>query len=168
MVPNVGTRTEQIASIRKTILGLVALAPAQGEVNSLRGIEGEMRERYYAAWPLILSGEWDFTRRVRRPPDNEINALISFGNSFLYTICLSEIYRTQLTPTISYLHKPGARRFPLSLDLSEIFKPILVDRLIFTLLNRGPLKPSHFTTTSGVCHVNDAGKSCFWEQCMIV
>jgi len=81
-----------------------------------------MRERYYHAWRHILAEGWAFTQRVRRPPDNEINALISFGNSMLYTVCLSEIYRTQLTPTISYLHEPGARRFSLALDISEIFK----------------------------------------------
>ena len=67
------------------------------------------------------------------PPDNEVNALISFGNSHLYTVCLGELYRTQLTPTISYLHEPGARRFSLALDLSEIFKPLIVDRAIFRL-----------------------------------
>ena len=101
-----------------------------------------MRERYYQAWRHILSDGWTFERRVRRPPDNEVNALISFGNSLLYTVCLGEIYRTQLTPTISYLHEPGARRFSLALDLSEIFKPLIVDRAIFRLLNTGQLKDS--------------------------
>jgi CRISP-associated protein Cas1 len=57
--------------------------------------------------------------------------LISFGNSLLYATTLSEIYRTQLNPTVSFLHEPSARRYSLSLDLSEIFKPIIVDRTIF-------------------------------------
>lgn len=81
---------------------------------------------------LILS----FCGRVRRPPNNLFNALISFGNSLLYAATLSEIYVTQLNPTVSYLHEPGERRFSLALDLSEIFKPLIVDRLIFRLLNR--------------------------------
>ena len=120
-----------------------------------------MRERYYQAWRHILAGEWAFDRRVRRPPDNEVNALISFGNSVLYTACLSEIYRTQLTPTISYLHEPGARRFSLALDLSEIFKPLLVDRAIFRLLNTGQLKPAHFDRRLDGCYLTDAGKRLF-------
>jgi CRISPR/Cas system-associated endonuclease Cas1 len=100
-----------LAWLRTTIEGLAALVDGQTEVNALRGIEGKARERYYQAWPHILSEGWAFERRVRRPPDNEVNALISFGNSVLYTVCLSEIYRTQLTPTISYLHEPGAPLF---------------------------------------------------------
>lgn len=150
-----------LAQLRATITNLAALIETQSGVNELRGIEGKMRERYYQAWQHILSGEWEFDRRVRRPPDNEVNALISFGNSVVYTACLSEIYRTQLTPTISYLHEPGARRFSLALDLSEIFKPLLVDRAIFRLLNTGQLKPEHFDRSLGGCYLTDAGKRLF-------
>jgi CRISP-associated protein Cas1 len=152
---------DSLAMIKTTLESLSSLLPAQKEVKQIMGIEGKMRERYYAAWGHILSGEWDFSRRVKRPPDNEVNALISFGNSFLYGVCLSEIYRTQLTPTISYLHEPGARRFSLALDLSEIFKPLLVDRTIFTLLNKGQLKESHFDKTMDGCFLNETGKKLF-------
>ena len=58
--------------------------------------------------------EYDFDQRVRNPPDNAVNALISFGNSLVYTTCLTEIYRTQLSPLISFLHEPGNRRFSLA------------------------------------------------------
>ena len=95
---------------------------------------------------------------MRRPPDNEVNALISFGNGHLYTICLSEIYRTQLTPTISYLHEPGVRRFSLALDLSEIFKPLLVDRAIFRLINTGQLQDSDFDRSMNGCYLTDSGR----------
>ncbi len=155
------TTSAALAHLRTTVESLSSLLPAQQEVNQLRGIEGKMRERYYAAWGHILSGDWDFTRRVKRPPDNEVNALISFGNSFLYGICLSEIYRTQLTPTISYLHEPGARRFSLALDLSEIFKPLLIDRTIFKLLNKNQLKESHFDRSMDGCLLNDAGRKLY-------
>lgn len=150
-----------LGTLRDVIGGLSDLIGAQGEVNSLRGIEGKMRERYYQAWRHILSAGWTFERRVRRPPDNEVNALISFGNSHLYTVCLAEIYRTQLTPTISYLHEPGARRFSLALDLSEIFKPLIVDRAIFRLINTGQLKDSHFDRSLDGCFLTDPGKKLF-------
>jgi CRISPR/Cas system-associated endonuclease Cas1 len=150
-----------LGDLRQTLAQLAALIDGQTEVNALRGVEGKMRERYYQAWQHILSGEWAFDRRVRRPPDNEVNALISFGNSVLYTVCLSELYRTQLTPTISYLHEPGARRFSLALDLSEIFKPLLVDRAIFRLLNTRQLKPEHFDRSLDSCYLGDAGKKLF-------
>ncbi len=150
-----------LGTLRDVIGGLSDLIGAQAEINMLRGIEGKMRERYYQAWRHILSEGWTFERRVRRPPDNEVNALISFGNSHLYTVCLGEIYRTQLTPTISYLHEPGARRFSLALDLSEIFKPLIVDRAIFRLINTGQLKDSHFDRSLDGCFLTDAGKKLF-------
>ncbi len=150
-----------LGTLRDVIGGLSDLIGAQTDINQLRGIEGKMRERYYQAWRHILSEGWTFERRVRRPPDNEVNALISFGNSMLYTVCLSEIYRTQLTPTISYLHEPGARRFSLALDLSEIFKPLIVDRAIFRLINTGQIKDSHFDRSLDGCFLTDAGKRLF-------
>jgi hypothetical protein len=150
-----------LAALRSVIEGLASAIGAEADVDALRGIEGKMRERYYQAWRHIVGGDWAFDRRVRRPPDNEVNALISFGNSMLYTVCLSEIYRTQLTPTISYLHEPGVRRFSLALDLSEIFKPLIVDRAIFRLLNTGQLKESHFDKDMNGCFMNDAGKKVF-------
>lgn len=147
--------------LRATIAALSTQIEDQKDGNALRGLEGKMRERYYHAWRHILNEEWVFDRRVRRPPDNEVNALISFGNSHLYTVCLGEIYRTQLTPTISYLHEPGGRRFSLALDLSEIFKPLLVDRAIFRLINTGQLQDSHFDKSMKGCFLTDSGKKLY-------
>ena len=95
------------------------------------GVEGNIRKQYYAAWNIIINQEISFEKRVMHPPDNMINSLISFVNTLIYTKVLGELYRTQLNPTISYLHEPGERRFSLSLDLAEVFKPLIGDRLIF-------------------------------------
>ena len=73
-----------------------------------------------------------------------INSLISFINTLVYTTVLSEIYHTQLTPLVSFLHQPGERRFPLSLDIAEIFKPVIADRLIFSILNKNQINDSDF------------------------
>lgn len=105
-------------------------------IEELMGVEGNIRRRYYAAWNVIVNQEIKFEKRVMHPPDNMINSLISFVNTLIYTKVLSEIYHTQLNPTISYLHEPGVRRFSLSLDIAEVFKPLIGDRLIFSLLNR--------------------------------
>ena len=114
-------------------------------VQEVMGYEGNIRSRYYEAWPIIIDQDIDFKKRVMHPPDNMINSLISYVNSLIYTKTLSEIYMTQLNPTISYLHQPGERRFSLCLDLSEIFKPIIGDRLIFSLLNRNQINEKSFT-----------------------
>jgi CRISPR-associated protein Cas1 len=110
----------------------------------------------------ILSADWAaFEKRVKRPPDNPVNALISFGNSLCYTLCLSEIYRTALNPTISILHQPGSRRFSLALDLAEIFKPILVDRLIWKLINDGQINERDFDSDLNYCYLKESGRRKF-------
>lgn len=87
------------------------------------------------------------------PPDNMINSLISFVNSLIYSKTLTEIYHTQLNPTISYLHEPGSRRYSLCLDLSEIFKPLIGDRLIFSLLNKNQITENSFTRELNFLHL---------------
>lgn len=135
-------------------------------VDELMGIEGNIRQEYYSAFDDILT---DFTMgtRVKRPPGNEINALISFGNMMCYSLCLSQLYNTQLNPTISYLHEPGVRRYSLALDLAEIFKPILVDRTIFRVLNKKELQSSDFSMELNRCMLKESGKRAFvkaWEE----
>jgi len=105
-------------------------------IAQLMGVEGNIHKIYYSQWNVIIDQEIDFTTRVKRPPDNMINTLISYLNTLVYTTVLSEIYKTQLNPTVSYLHEPGVSRFSLSLDIAEIFKPLISDRLIFSLLNK--------------------------------
>lgn len=124
-------------------------------VEALMGLEGNIRRCYYVTWNKIINQKIDFERRVRRPPDNMINSMISFINSLFYTTVLSEIYKTQLDPTISYLHKPGVKRFSLSLDISEIFKPIIVDRLIFSLLNRNQITDDDFERDSNFLYLKE-------------
>ena len=128
-------------------------------IQELMGYEGNIRQRYYEAWPIIINQEIDFKKRVMHPPDNMINSLISFVNSLVYTKTLSEVYQTQLNPTVSYLHEPGERRFSLCLDLSEIFKPLIGDRLIFSLLNRNQITEKSFTKDLNYLHLTqDASK----------
>jgi CRISPR-associated protein Cas1 len=137
--------------------------------NELMGIEGRIRQQYYQNFNDILNTDMAFEKRVRRPPDNPINALISFGNSLMYSAALTEIYRTQLNPTISFLHEPGERRFSLSLDLAEIFKPIIVDRAIFKLINKQMLGPElakdhDFEQQLDACYLTDNGRKIFLAE----
>lgn len=122
-------------------------------IQELMGYEGNIRKHYYSAWNIIVNQEIDFQKRVKHPPDNMINTLISFVNTLIYTRILGEIYKTQLNPTISYLHEPGTRRFSLSLDISEIFKPLLADRLIFSLLNKNQITEKSFTKKLNYLHL---------------
>lgn len=112
-------------------------------IESLMGTEGNIRHNYYEAMDLILD-DFDIPKRTKRPPADEVNSLISFGNMLCYTSCLGAIHHTQLNPTISFLHEPGERRYSLALDLAEIFKPLLVDRLIFRMLHKKEIQKKDF------------------------
>lgn len=127
-------------------------------IGELMGCEGRARAAYYQAFEKIIKRDVEFKKRVRRPPDNMVNALISFTNSLVYSICLSQIYRSQLDPTISFLHEPGFRRFSLALDLAEIFKPILADKLVFRLFNNGQLSEKDFAQDLNCCYLKESGR----------
>ncbi len=130
------------------------------DIPSLMGLEGNIHKQYYDAFDLIID-DFAMDGRVKRPPSNEINALVSFGNSLCYTQCLDQVYHTQLNPTISFLHEPGYRRYSLCLDLAEIFKPILTDRTIFTVLNKKQIKSDDFIIGSNGCVLKDSGRKTF-------
>lgn len=110
------------------------------DIESLMGREGQIRQIYYQAFNDIIKYDFFLEKREKQPPRDPINALISFGNSLMYNVVLAEIYKTPLNPTISYLHEPSTKRFSLCLDIAEIFKPLLVDPLIFSLINKRSLK----------------------------
>jgi len=135
-------------------------------IDELMGIEGNIRQNYYQAFDIIVN-DYEMEGRSRQPPGNELNALISFGNMLCYTLCLNQIYHTQLNPTISFLHEPGYRRFSLALDIAELFKPILVDRIIFKLLNKKELQPHDFDRQLNSCLLKESGRKIFvrsWEE----
>ena len=144
---------DQISRLRNEI-------PKAKNIHELMGYEGNIHKIYYDAWPQIINQDIEFEKRVKNPPDNMVNTLISFVNTLIYTKVLGEIYQTQLNPTISYLHEPGDRRFSLSLDIAEIFKPLLSDRLIFSLLNRKQITQKSFTEGLNYLHLTkDASKT---------
>jgi CRISPR-associated protein Cas1 len=131
-----------------------------GSIPEVMGIEASARNSYYSKFDAILK-EMKFERRSRQPPENEVNAMMSFGNSLLYSAILSEIYHTQLSPAISYLHEPSERRFSLALDIAEIFKPLLVDRLVFSLVNTRIIQKDDFEREFNGILLNETGKRKF-------
>jgi len=143
----------------EVISALQTLSEAK-KMNEVMGAEAIARNAYYSKFDLILRG-LKFERRSRQPPENEVNAMISFGNSLLYSAILSEIYHTQLHPAISFLHEPSERRFSLALDIAELFKPVIVDRLIFNLVNRKSISKDDFDDRLNGVLLNENGKRKF-------
>lgn len=134
------------------------------DVQELMGIEGNIRKVYYDTWNIIINQDIGFEKRVKNPPDNAINSLISYVNTIIYTRVLSEIYKTQLNPTISYLHEPSERRFSLCLDIAEIFKPIIADRLIFSMLNKKQITEKDFEKNLNFLYIKDKARKEITKQ----
>lgn len=147
------------------IEGLIGRIPELTAIQPLMGIEGNIREQYYQAFDDIHADKrFPFEGRSRRPPKNEMNTLISFGNGILYSTVLSEIYRTHLDPRIGFLHTTNYRRFSLNLDVAEIFKPIIIDRVIFTLISKRMISPTDFVKESGGIMMKESGRRTFVEE----
>lgn len=134
------------------------------DIKAILAIEGELWQRFYSTFKFFLPEDFIMNKRVKRPPDNPINALISFGNTLLYTKTISAIYQTHLDQSISFLHEPIEQRFSLSLDLSEVFKPIIVFKTIFDLVNNRKLNVTkHFEQKVNYCILNELGRNIFIE-----
>lgn len=131
--------------------------------ESLMGLEGNLHEWYYSGWKHI-DPALDFTPRVKRPPNNPVNCLISFLNQLTYTVVRHEASKTHLEETFSVLHSPGQGRASLSLDLAEPFKPVLTDMLIFRMVRRHMLSDNWFDLQDGVCLLTETGRRHVAEQ----
>lgn len=155
-------RGKDLQPIIRTIANLADTVGDAPDIASLMGTEGNIRQSYYDAFNLILNS-FSMNERSRRPPRDEVNALISFGNMVCYSQCLRAIHQTQLHPAISFLHVPGDRRYSLALDISEIFKPVLVDRVIFRVINKKEIGPADFEPKLGGLFLKQSGKKTFMQ-----
>jgi len=158
-------RGKSVEDIINNIEDLKNICQRCSNIDELMAIEGNCREYYYSGFDKVIEDEeFSFSSRTKRPPRNRINALISFGNSLLYTTVLSEIYKTHLDPRMGFLHATNFRRFSLNLDVAEIFKPIIVDRVIFTLLNKKMLNTKDFSQDLGGVYLKEKGQKVFVEE----
>lgn len=128
------------------------------DIQTLMGYEGTFKKNYYSCWPLI-DPRLDFGIRIKRPPNNQINCLLSYLNGLVYAITKHEIAKTHLDQGFSFLHSPGGSRSSVALDLAELFKPILSDRLIWRFIRKNEISDSWFNEEiKGVCMLNEIGR----------
>ena len=149
---------ERIKDFRETLYNVK-------DITHLLSTEANARKYYYQQLNLIIKDvAYHFSIRTKQPPMDYINCLISFGNSLLYNTTLSEIYKTKLEPLISFLHEPFDNRYSLQLDITEIFKPLIVDRVIFTLINKRIIDNSCFEKSEKGCYLNRKGREKFIRE----
>jgi len=135
-------------------------APA---LDVVRGLEGESARRYFAAFSCLIRNDQRaaFTPdgRSRRPPQDRMNALLSFLYSMLMNDCRTALESVGLDPQLGYLHTVRPGRAALALDLIEEFRSILADRLALTLINRKQLQSDDFEVRpGGAVQLHDAAR----------
>ena len=136
---------EELGKVVKLLSEWIQQLNEAKDITQLMMIEARARQKYYSCFNWILENrEFTFEKRTRRPPKDPLNAMISFGNTLLYQRIANEINRTSLDIRIGIVHAAGTRPESLNLDLADLFKPILVDRTIFTLINRRMLSAADF------------------------
>lgn len=154
--PNLAPIEVKLAKAREGIA-------AAENIAALMGVESQIRQAYWEGWPLI-DPHLAFGRRVRRPPNNPINCLMSFLNGLLYATMRHEIGRTHLEATFALLHAPARNRASLALDLAEPFRPVIVDREIMRLVRKGMLDEAWFERYEGVCLLTEVGRRAASER----
>jgi CRISPR-associated protein Cas1 len=133
------------------------------DIETLMGFEGMARRAYYEAWGKV-DERLAFAPRMRRPPNNRINCLMSFMNGLAYAAIRHEISKTHLDVTLSILHSPSSARSSLALDLAEPFKPVVVDRQIFAMVRKKMLADEWFDQREGVCALTEIGRRAVVER----
>jgi CRISP-associated protein Cas1 len=141
---------EIISAAAASIGGTIALVRQEAQLDQLRGLEGEAANTYFTVFPALISAPPDkfpFRGRSRRPPLDPVNALLSFLYAMLAHDARSACETVGLDPAVGFLHRDRPGRPSLALDLMEELRSVIADRVALTLLNRGQLRPSGFTTT---------------------
>jgi CRISPR-associated protein Cas1 len=149
-----------VANHHASALG--GLATANG-LGTVLGIEGNAAREYFQALDLLIPGA--AVGRTRRPPQDPINCLLSFGYGMLRIAVHGALDQVGLDPYIGYLHGIRSGKPALALDLMEEFRPLLVDRLVLTLANRRQLLDQHTQKLpGGAVELTDVGRKFFLEQ----
>lgn len=142
---NYHLQSEEIGSILVRLRGIIERLRTCSDLETLRGLEGMASRLYFQGFGKCLKSEsLKFTVRTRRPPLDEVNAMLSFGYTLLANLVESMVARTGLDPYLGCLHSPEYGRPSLVLDLMEEFRPIMVDSLVLRVVNRSMFTSDDF------------------------
>ena len=130
------------------------------DLEAIRGIEGISANTYFGSFNELITANkeaFNFTRRSRRPPLDNINSLLSFLYTLLVHDVRSALESVGLDPAVGFLHRDRPGRPSLALDLMEELRAYLADRMTLSLINRQQIKPTGFQKTeSGAVHMDEA------------
>lgn len=158
-------RGKNIKKEANSVSSLSDKCSAAQSIEELMAYEGNARTYYYQSFNQIINQKgFQYKGRSKRPPEDPLNAVISFGNTLVYMKVLTEIYKTHLDPRIGFLHTTNFRRFTLNLDVAEIFKPILADRVLFSLIGKKMLDRKSFENHGGATLLKEQGRKLYVQE----
>lgn len=142
------------------------MVPDIETMNELMLIEANAKQTYYKMFDVVLENEnFKFQKRTKNPPQNEVNAMLSYGYTLLYGLILSILNRSSLFPQISFIHSLSKNSDSLQYDLADIFKPVYIDRMALRLIRKKQIKQSHFQyKPDGRCYLSKEGTKVFIEE----
>lgn len=142
-------------------------AESAGSIDEVRGIEGGAAATYFSEFASMLKADgevaFDFNKRTRRPPRDPVNALLSLGYSVLAKELAGICHVVGLDPFFGFFHRPRYGRPALALDLMEEFRPLIVDSVVISLINRGEVDSGDFSYSTRGVALNERGRRRFWE-----
>ncbi len=151
--------TAALEQVAKEQASIIARLPAAGDLDTIRGLEGEGARAYFGAFDRMVRVDRDafrFERRTRRPPLNRMNALLSFFYTLLLHDCVAAVEGVGLDPQVGFLHAIRPGRPALGLDLMEELRAVLADRVVLTLINRQQVTADDFVERpGGAIHLKD-------------
>lgn len=152
-------RDDDIGNTINRLKDMIGRCENATSVDEVRGIEGEAANAYFSKFDLLIMNQKEhfiFDERVRRPPTDYVNALLSFIYTLLSHECTSALETVGLDPQVGYLHSDRPGRKSLALDLMEELRPYLADRLVLSLINRKQVSENGFVKReNGAVLMND-------------
>lgn len=153
---------DQIRLVSRQMADQLQAIAACETLDSLRGIEGELSARYFGVFDQLILNQKEAFRydgRNRRPPQDPVNALLSFTYTLLANDCAAALESVGLDAYVGFLHRDRPGRSSLALDLMEELRPAFADRLVLTLINTRKIQAKHFQRQAGgVVLLNDEGR----------
>lgn len=158
---------EKLKQASDSLYGTLPKINSTLKLDELRGIEGKSAEQYFSVFnDMILNQKDDFkfVTRNRRPPLDNINAVLSFAYTILAGDCANALSSVGLDPYVGFMHSDRPGRASLALDLMEELRPILADRFILTLINTKTIQANHFEKQKdNAVLLNDDGRKVFFN-----
>ncbi len=158
---------EKLKQISNILYETLPKLDSAAGLDELRGIEGKAAEQYFSVLnDMILNQkeEFAFTRRNRRPPLDNINAVLSFAYTVLASDCANALSSVGLDPYVGFMHGDRPGRTSLALDLMEELRPVLADRFILTLINTKAIQAAHFERQKdNAVFLSDDGRKVFFN-----